>query len=310
MGTPEISTFSLKTILESKHEVVGVVTSTDKPAGRGRKINQSDVKKFAVEKNLKILQPEKLKNPDFIKELSDLKPDLIVVLAFRMLPKEVWQLAKYGTINLHASLLPQYRGAAPINWAIINGETETGVTTFFIDEKIDTGKVILQEKIAIEKTDNAGTLHDKIMIKGAETLLKTIDLIDTNNHEVIEQGKILELNKQLKVAPKIFKADCRINWQESITNIFNFIRGLNPYPGAWCYLVKNEKEISAKIFDVETEHHKHDYSIGEIFFDKNGFKIAVKYGFIIVKKFRLEGKKILNSDEFVRGFNLKDCKFI
>ena len=310
MGTPEISTYSLKKILESKHEIVGVVTATDKPAGRGQKLRQSDVKKFALENHLNIFQPENLKETNFVNDITTLKPDLIIVIAFRMLPKEIWQIPKYGTINLHASLLPQYRGAAPINWAIINGETETGVTTFFIDEKIDTGKIILQKKIPIEQTDTAGTLHDKIMYKGAETLLETINLIEANKHKVIEQEKISQIYKQLNQAPKIFKIDCKINWQNSINDIYNFIRGLNPYPGAWTHLIKEEKKIFTKIFDIEKENELHEHKTGTIFYDKKGFKIAVRGGYIIVKKIKIEGKKTLNSDEFVRGFKLANCIFL
>lgn len=310
MGTPEISTYSLKKLLESNHKIVGVVTATDKPAGRGQKLQQSDVKKFALSKELNILQPEKLKNADFIKNITNLKPDLIVVIAFRMLPKEVWLIPRYGTINLHASLLPQYRGAAPINWAIINGETETGVTTFFIDEKIDTGKIILQKKIPIENTDTAGILHDKIMLKGAETLLETIELIDKNKQEIIEQEKISSKYKQLKPAPKIFKSDCKIDWQNSLDNVYNFIRGLNPYPGAWTNLLRGDKEFSAKIFDVKKEIEEHNFENGKIVSAKKGFKIAVSGGYIVIKKIKLEGKKTLNSDEFVRGFDLSNCTFV
>lgn len=310
MGTPEISTYSLNKILESKHEIVGVVTATDKPAGRGRKIQQSDVKKFAIKNELKVFQPEKLKNKVFLDELKALNADLFVVIAFRMLPKEVWQMPKLGTINLHASLLPQYRGAAPINWAIINGEKETGVTTFFIDEKIDTGKIILQQKIDISKYDTAGSLHDKIMTKGAEALIETINLIEKGKHKTIDQQKFVQNNKQLKQAPKIFKDDCKINWDKNLETIYNFIRGLNPYPGAWCFLEKEDKHIFAKIFDVETEEKEHNYANGDIISDKKSFKIAVTNGFLKVNKFKLEGKKTLSADEFVRGFDLNNCRFI
>ncbi len=309
MGTPEIAVHCLDILRSGNHEISAVVTTPDKPAGRGRKLSPSAIKKYAVENNLNILQPEKLKNPDFISQITKLKPDLIVVVAFRMLPKDVWQIPKFGTINLHASLLPQYRGAAPINWAIINGEEKTGVTTFFIDEKIDTGKIILQKEISIEQTDNAGTLHDKIMIQGADILLETVNLIEKNQIDTIEQHKIIKENKQLKPAPKIYKTDCRINWNNDTINVYNFIRGLNPYPGAWAYLNKNNKDIITKIFDVEIENISHNNVPGTIIFDKKNLKIATKNGYIKVKTLKSEGRKKLKANDFIQGFDLKNCIF-
>jgi len=310
MGTPEIAAYSLKSILESKHEVVGVVTTPDKPAGRGQKLQASAVKEFAIENNLTVLQPEKLKNQQFLDDLQNLRPDLIVVVAFRMLPKEVWSMPNFGTINLHASLLPQYRGAAPINWAIINGEKTSGVTTFFIDEKIDTGMIIKQKRIDIDYYDDAGKLHDKIMIQGAETLLETIDIIESGNYSSVGQDNFISNEQDLKPAPKIFKDDCKIDWSKNVFETYNFIRGMNPYPGAWGILKKNEEELVLKIFSSRIEQTNHDKKIGSIIVDKNGFKVAVNDGFMSIDVVRLQGKKTMTSADFIRGFDLSDCVFI
>ena len=308
MGTPEIAVFSLSKINESKHDVVAVVTVPDKPSGRGRKIKPSAVKQFAIDKKIRILQPEKLKNSDFINELKNLNADLYIVLAFRMLPKVVWSLPKKGTINLHASLLPNYRGAAPINWAIINGEKITGVTTFFIDEKIDTGKIIKQKEIPILQTDNAGTLHDKIMRQGADLVLETIDLVENDKFDIVAQEKLIDSKIELKSAPKIFKNDCEINWDTDIEQIFNFIRGLNPYPGAWTTVLKGENEYFMKIFDVNFILEEHNFEYNSIILEKENFKIACKNGFLIVETLQFQGKKRMKTGDFLRGFDFSDCK--
>ncbi|MBN2891598.1 MAG: methionyl-tRNA formyltransferase [Bacteroidales bacterium] len=310
MGTPEIAVYSLDKLDNSNHEIVAVVTVPDKPAGRGQKLRPSVVKQYAEKNNIKVLQPEKLKNPEFISELKKINADLFVVLAFRMLPKEVWTIPPKGTINLHASLLPNYRGAAPINWAIINGETKTGVTTFFIDDKVDTGKIIDQKEIEITRTDNAETLHDKIMILGAELLLETVNSIENDTFKEIPQDKLVSDFVQLKAAPKIFKENCKIDWNQNLNQVYNFIRGLNPYPGAWTNLEKEGQIFFMKIFDIEELKSEKRLNPGIIFVDKNCFRISCLDGFIIVKTMQLEGKKKMESSEFLRGFNLTGCKLI
>ena len=245
MGTPDFAVATLNAILKAKFNVVGVITAPDKPAGRGRKINQSAVKTYALEEGLKILQPTNLKNEEFLDELKSLKANLQIVVAFRMLPNIVWKMPEFGTFNLHASLLPNYRGAAPINWAIINGETKTGVSTFFIDEKIDTGNIILQEEVLIDENEIVGELHDKLMLVGSNLVVKTIKKIEQGPVKTIKQPEIEE-----KPAPKIFSETCKINWENSLKNIYNLIRGLNPYPAAWTTLINNEEIIKVKIFDA------------------------------------------------------------
>ena len=238
MGTPDFAVATLNAILKAKFNVVGVITAPDKPAGRGRKINQSAVKTYALEEGLKILQPTNLKNEEFLDELKSLKANLQIVVAFRMLPNIVWKMPEFGTFNLHASLLPNYRGAAPINWAIINGETKTGVSTFFIDEKIDTGNIILQEEVLIDENEIVGELHDKLMLVGSNLVVKTIKKIEQGPVKTIKQPEIEE-----KPAPKIFTETCKIDWNDSLCNIYNLIRGLNPYPAAWTTLINNNEEI-------------------------------------------------------------------
>lgn len=250
MGTPDFAVASLKAILDYGFNVVGIITAPDRKSGRGRKANISAVKKFALENELSILQPTNLKDEAFLNELSNLKPNLQVVVAFRMLPKSVWDLPELGTFNLHASLLPQYRGAAPINYAIINGERETGITTFFLDEQIDTGKVLLQEKVKIEENDNAGSLHDKLMILGSKLVVKTINGIIHNDIVPIEQ-KFTDQNKPVKKAHKINKEDCKINWNSDPETIRNFVRGLSPYPAAYSTLISKERSFTTKIFDID-----------------------------------------------------------
>ncbi len=309
MGTPDFAVAPLKELVENQYNIIAVVTVPDKPAGRGKKLRKSAVKEYAETQNLKILQPEKLKDPEFNKQLQALEPDLNIVVAFRMLPEIVWQLPKFGTFNLHASLLPQYRGAAPINWAIINGETKTGLTTFFIDKEIDTGKIILQEEIEIAQNDNVGTLHDKMMQKGAKLVLKTVNLIAEGNYKPKPQNALIKDISQLKPAPKIFKNDCKINWEQAGKKIYDFIRGLSPYPAAWTIFqsIEGDKILSAKIFAAEYIPEKHEMMIADADSDKKTYlHIAVSDGFIAIKEIQLEGKKRLKIQDFLRGFDIEN----
>lgn len=309
MGTPDFAVAPLKELIENQYNVVAVVTAPDKPAGRGKKLRKSAVKEYAETQNLNILQPEKLKNQEFNNQLKALKPDLNIVVAFRMLPEIVWQLPKLGTFNLHASLLPQYRGAAPINWAIINGETKTGLTTFFIDKEIDTGKIILQEEIEIAPDDNVGTLHDKMMQKGAKLVLRTVNLIAEGNYQPKAQNALIKDVSQLKAAPKIFKNDCKINWELPGKKIYDFIRGLSPYPAAWTLFqsIEGDKILSAKIFEADFLPEKHEMITADIDSDKKTYlHIAVLNGFIAIKEIQLEGKKRLKIEDFLRGFDIEN----
>ncbi len=308
MGTPDFAVESLKQLHEKGFNIVAVVTSTDKPAGRGKKIQPSAVKKYAVTKGYRILQPENLNEPNFINNLKNLKPDLFIVVAFRILPKIIWEIPKYGTFNLHASLLPQYRGAAPINWAIINGETKTGVTTFFIDEHVDTGNIILQKEVEINKNMTAGELHDELIMKGAELVIETVEAIMKRSNPKIDQSKLINKDIVLKKAPKIYKNDCKINWTKEINEIYNFIRGLSPYPSAFTEFIYKEKAIPIKIFKTEKKFELHNYPIGKIISDQNNFiDIAVKNGFISLKELQQAGKNKLTVSKFLRGFNINDC---
>ena len=304
MGTPEFAVTSLKTLLDKGYNVKAVVTTPDKPAGRGKNIQFSDVKKFALEHNLPILQPEKLKSAEFLAQLKEINADLFVVVAFRMLPKEVWAMPKRGTINLHAALLPDYRGAAPINHAIINGETETGITTFYIDEQIDTGKIIMQEKCAIEPEDNIGTLYDKLMFIGAEAVCKTVDIIAEGNVNAVEQDSIR--TEGLHPPPKITKEFCQINWNAKSVDIHNLIRGLSPYPAAWCYL---KDEITAKIFTSSYSVEKHDLNAGAFVSDNKSFlKVATQDGFVSILELQMQGKKRMAIRDFLNGFKFNTDK--
>jgi methionyl-tRNA formyltransferase len=298
MGTPDFAVGILKCLIAHHYQIVGVVTVPDKPAGRGQKLQESAVKKYAISQNLNILQPNKLKSESFINDLKGLNANLQIVVAFRMLPKVVWQLPALGTFNLHASLLPQYRGAAPINWVIINGEKSTGVTTFFIEEKIDTGAIILQKEINIEPDETAGTLHDKLMHLGSEVTLKTVQLIE--NNLVITQ---IQTPNNLKEAPKIFSETCQINWDDTVENIDNFIRGLSPYPTAWTILHQNEEEIKVKIFKSKPEFEEHTLKVGTILSTPKSIKVAVKNGFILVEELQLAGKKKMDTQSLLNGFH-------
>ena len=301
MGTPEFAVPSLQELYEAGYDIAAVVTAPDKPAGRGMQLTQSAVKKFAIEKNLKVLQPEKLKSPDFIEELKSLKADVQVVVAFRMLPEIVWNMPPMGTINLHGSLLPQYRGAAPINWAIINGEKETGVTTFKLQHEIDTGNILLREKIKIEDDETAGTLHDKMMKTGADLLLKTIRELETGTLQETEQHSTLSLKSSASIrhAPKIFTETCEIDWNKDVEDIYNLIRGLSPYPAAFTFM--NGKKL--KIFSSQKEAGNDANEHGKYFTDYKTFlKFAAADGFVSLKEIQLEGKKRMKIDDFLRGW--------
>jgi len=306
MGTPEFAVTILDEILKNNFNVVGVITSVDKPAGRGRKLHQSAIKKYALKEKLPLLQPKNLKSKSFADELKALKANLQVVVAFRMLPKVVWQMPEYGTFNLHASLLPEYRGAAPINWAIINGETKTGVTTFFIDEKIDTGKLILQKEVAIKSNDTAGDLHDKLMISGSDLVVNTINKIKKGKVNTIPQP-----NREHKKAPKIYKESCKIDWNNTLNNIYNKVRGLSPYPVAWTNLINNDKQIELKIYACEKVATKHSYNFGAIITTKKELNIAVKGGFIKINELQISGKRKMDTQSFLNGFTFhKEAKVI
>lgn len=301
MGTPDFAVSILKHLIDNKYNIVGVITAPDKPAGRGRKLNESAVKKYALSENLKVLQPKNLKDNDFHNELEILKANLQIVVAFRMLPQIVWQMPKYGTFNLHASLLPQYRGAAPIHWAIINGETETGVTTFFIDEKIDTGEIILQEKITISETDTVGTLHDKLMYLGSKLVAKTVDLIEDGNVKTIKQPDLEE-----KSAPKLNADNTKIDWSQPIEKVYNKIRGLNPFPTAWTIIKNGDEEVSAKIYATEKNYELHNYEFGHVILTKKEMKVAVKNGFIKINEIKVAGKKKMDTTSLLNGYSFSN----
>ena len=306
MGTPDFAVESLKALVENNYNIVGVITAPDKPAGRGYKFQPSAVKEYALSKELLILQPENLKNEVFLNELRRLEADIQVVVAFRMLPEVVWNMPPLGTFNLHASLLPQYRGAAPINWAIINGEKETGVTTFFLKHEIDTGEIIFQEKIAIEGDDNAETVHNKLMVLGSKLVLKTIDAVIDNSIQSQPQSAFFDNEKELKPAPKIFKETCEIDWNKPSQEVHNFVRGLSPYPAAWAeFEVKGEK-LNFKIFETKIKRETHQLNPGEIVTDnKTTLQVAVQDGFIEILDIQLSGKKRMKINDFLNGFTFK-----
>ena len=307
MGTPDFAVLSLAKIKESGIEIAGVITAPDKPAGRGKKNQASAVKEYSVRQNIQpILQPANLKDETFLDQLRELNADLFIVVAFRMLPEVVWRMPKFGTINLHASLLPQYRGAAPINWAIINGEKKTGVTTFFIEKEIDTGNIIRQQEVEILPDDTAGSLHDKLMHDGAELLTDTILNIQDGCYEAIMQKNLIG-SSELKPAPKIFKEDCKINWENSAENIYNFIRGLSPYPCAWTEFYNGGKDkIVFKIYFAEIEKNRPNSEPGTIIYTNKTVKVACADGYINIKLIQQAGKKRMDTEAFLRGFNEKD----
>ncbi|MBQ0786847.1 MAG: methionyl-tRNA formyltransferase [Oceanihabitans sp.] len=302
MGTPDFAVATLQTLVENKYNIVGVITAPDKPAGRGRKLNESAVKEYAKSQDLHIMQPTNLKAESFTEELAALNANLQIVVAFRMLPKVVWQMPAYGTFNLHASLLPNYRGAAPINWAVINGETKTGVSTFFIDEKIDTGAMILQEELAIEANENAGSLHDKLMCLGSNLVLKTVGRIAEGDVETTPQPE----NAEMKTAYKLNKDNCKIDFNDTLDNIYNKVRGLSPYPAAWCILQNKEEALDIKIYAAEKEVEAHDLEIGKVITTKKEIKVSVQEGYLIIKEIKLPGKRKMDANSLLNGYNFDE----
>ena len=309
MGTPEFAVESLNALIKAGNDVCAVVTVPDKPAGRGLLPRKSEVKKFAEVKGLPVLQPVKLKDENFISELRKFNADLFVVVAFKLLPEVIWQMPKKGTINLHASLLPDYRGAAPINWAIINGEKITGITTFFIEKEIDIGKIIHYEEVSINETDNAGVLHNLLMKKGAGLLVKTVNSIEKENYQPISQQQLIVPGKKLKTAPKITRNTCKINWKLKVNDIYNHIRGLSPYPAAWTFLENKStgKNITIKIFSAEIIDGRHNSAFGEIISDGNNYMyITCDGGIISITELQSEGRKRMCIADFLRGFRRID----
>ncbi len=302
MGTPEFAVGILDAILKNKYEVVGVITAADKPAGRGQNIKYSAVKEFALEHNLTLLQPTNLKEEAFLSQLKSLNANLQVVVAFRMLPEVVWKMPKLGTFNLHASLLPNYRGAAPINWAIINGEIKTGVTTFFIDDKIDTGAMILSRAIEIAPDENAGALHDRLMNIGCEAVVDTLSLIEKGNTTTTIQKE----NENIKTAFKLNKENCKIDWSKSAQEIHNLIRGLSPYPSSWSVFKDKNEEWNVKIHESKIILEKHNHTIGKIIATKKELKVAVKNGFIQILSLQFPGKKKMNTNELLNGVSFTE----
>ena len=312
MGTPEFAVESLRCLVEGGYNVVGVITMPDKPAGRGHKLQYSPVKQYALEHNLPLLQPEKLKNEEFIEALRAWKADLQIVVAFRMLPEVVWNMPRLGTFNLHASLLPQYRGAAPINWAVINGDTETGITTFFLKHEIDTGEVIQQVRVPIADTDDVGIVHDKLMMLGGKLVVETVDAILDGTVKSIPQ-EAMPVTGELRPAPKIFKETCRIDWNQPTKKIYDFVRGLSPYPAAWTELQSPDgTTIVVKVFETEKTVSAHTLAPGTLQTDgKHYIRVATTDGFIGIHSLQLPGKKRLKTDELLRGFRLtKDFKMV
>ncbi len=300
MGTPEFAVGILDTIIKNNYEVVGVITAADKPAGRGQKIKYSAVKEYAVANNLKLLQPTNLKDESFLTELKSLNANLQVVVAFRMLPQVVWKMPNLGTFNLHASLLPNYRGAAPINWAIINGETKTGVTTFFIDDKIDTGAMIMSKEISISKNENAGELHDRLMVLGSETVIETLTLIANEKAATTIQKDTHEI----KTAYKLNKENCKIDFSKSGEEIHNLVRGLSPYPSSWCTIKDGNEEWNVKIYEAVYNKEEHLEAIGTVITTKKTLKIALANGFLEVKNLQFPAKKRMNTSELLNGITL------
>jgi methionyl-tRNA formyltransferase len=302
MGTPEFAVGILDAIIKNNYTIVGVITAADKPAGRGQKIKYSAVKEYALANNLTLLQPTNLKDENFLEELKALNANLQIVVAFRMLPEVVWKMPKFGTFNLHASLLPNYRGAAPINWAIINGDTKTGVTTFFIDDKIDTGAMILSSETAIASDENAGQLHDRLIQLGSETVLNTLALIEKGNVTTTIQKE----NPEIKTAYKLNKENCKIDWTKPAVEIFNLIRGLSPYPSAWCFISDKNEEWNVKIHEAKMIVEDHNYSIGSLICSKKEMKIATKDGYIQVLCLQFPGKKKMNTAELMNGITFSE----
>ncbi|MBB4035876.1 methionyl-tRNA formyltransferase [Dysgonomonas hofstadii] len=308
MGTPEFAVESLKALVENGYNVVGAITMPDKPSGRGHKIQYSAVKKYALEQNIPLLQPEKLKDESFLSELKAWNADLQIVVAFRMLPEIVWDMPRLGTFNLHASLLPLYRGAAPINWAVINGEKETGVTTFFLTHEIDTGKIIMQEKVKIEDEDNAGVIHDKLMLVGSKLVCKTVDMLLENKVDAVDQSQFFTDENDLKAAPKIFKETCRIDWNKPAKDIHNLIRGMSPYPAAWTELYTEGKEPqNVKIYASQIINSLQSNAAGTILTDnKTYLHVVCSDGCISITDIQFAGKRPMKIDEVLRGYKFEE----
>jgi methionyl-tRNA formyltransferase len=302
MGTPEFAVGILDTIIKENYNVVGVITAADKPAGRGQKLKYSAVKEYALANNLTLLQPTNLKEESFLEQLKSLNANLQVVVAFRMLPKVVWEMPKLGTFNLHASLLPNYRGAAPINWAIINGETKTGVTTFFIDDKIDTGAIILSSETAINPNENAGHLHDRLMHLGSEAVIETLKAIEEGSATTNVQTESTEI----KTAYKLNKENCKIDWTKSALEIHDLIRGLSPYPAAWCFFSDKNEEWSVKIYEAKVIIEEHSFPIGNIICTKKEMKITVENGYIQILNLQFPGKKKMTTSELLNGMSFSE----
>ncbi|WP_299130665.1 methionyl-tRNA formyltransferase [uncultured Winogradskyella sp.] len=308
MGTPDFAVATLKSLLDNDYNVVGVITAPDRKAGRGQKLRASAVKEFALKHNLNILQPKNLKAENFIEDLKALKANLQIIVAFRMLPKVVWQMPEYGTFNLHASLLPQYRGAAPIHWAIINGETKTGVTTFFIDEKIDTGAIILKKETNIGDDTTVGELHDTLMTIGSQLVIDTVKRIESADVATTIQPA----SKHLKTAYKLNRDNCKIDWTQDLDTIYNKIRGLNPFPTAWCYLDNGKDEFEpVKLYKVEKVKALHNYEYGSIKIENYEMKVACRNGFIKVEEFQIPGKRKMPVRALLNGFEFsKNAKLL
>lgn len=307
MGTPEFAVGILDTIYQHNYDIVGVITAADKPAGRGQQIKYSAVKEYALEKGLRLLQPANLKDEAFLEELKSLNANLNVVVAFRMLPEAVWKMPKFGTFNLHASLLPQYRGAAPINWAIINGESVTGVTTFFIDDKIDTGAMILKASLEIGDDENAGQLHDRLMDLGKDTVIKTLTLIENEKAETAIQPN----DDDIKTAYKLNRENCKIDWTKPGAEIHNLVRGLSPYPAAWCFFKDNGQEWNVKVYETSFTKEDHDNEPGTIIADKKEINVAVKDGIIKIGSLQFPGKKKMTAKELLNGMTFSaDAKAV
>ena len=302
MGTPDFAVGILDTIYKNNYDIVGVITAPDKPAGRGQKVSMSAVKEYALEKNLRLLQPTNLKSEEFLAELKSLDANLQVVVAFRMLPEVVWKMPKLGTFNLHASLSPEYRGAAPINWAIINGETKTGVTSFFIDDKIDTGAMILSKETEIGANETAGELHDRLMHLGSETVLETLQLIESGKAITTLQKN----NPDVKTAYKLNKENCKIDWSQSGKTIFNLIRGLSPYPATWTFIKDGENEWNVKIYLASFEEKAHSETIGKITTTKKEIFITTKDGLLKIESLQFPGKKRMLAHELLNGISFSE----
>ena len=304
MGTPEFAVESLKAIVENDFNIVGVITTPDRPAGRGYKLQESAVKKYAVEQGLKVLQPNKLRDEGFLAELSALEADIQVVVAFRMLPEVVWQMPRLGTFNLHGSLLPQYRGAAPINWAVINGEEKTGVTTFFLKHEIDTGEIIYKAETPIGPDDTAGVIHDRLMGIGADLVIKTLDAVVDESIESKPQSEFYNKEEELKPAPKIFRETGEINWEDTTQHIHNLIRGLSPYPAAWTAFEIEGKMVNFKIYASQMVDESHELTPGTIVTDnKATLRVATQDGFIEILELQMAGKRRMKTRDLLNGFS-------